>query len=140
MEKIKRNSQRVIDSMQSILNSVERRGKVAVLIKKETAGEVNETELQREQSQSPGCEGPGTAQTCPGTARSGSEEPEPKRLQPIAQDVSLFHEEPADMYVCRFREVHPELEAVQKLANIMGSKVNKLMAKGGKVVSRTRTF
>ncbi|GLD72940.1 myosin heavy chain, skeletal muscle-like protein, partial [Lates japonicus] len=65
MEQIKRNSQRVIDSMQSILNSVVRSRNDAVRIKKKTEGDMNE------KSQLPGCGGPETAQRCPGTAQSG---------------------------------------------------------------------
>ncbi len=47
MEQIKRNSQRVIDSMQSILNSVVRSRNDAGRIKKKIEGDMNEIQLSQ---------------------------------------------------------------------------------------------
>lgn len=67
MEQIKRNSQRVIDSMQSTLNSALRSRSDTVRMKKKMEGDMNEMKIQ----QLEGCVGPETAQRCLETAQSG---------------------------------------------------------------------
>lgn len=67
MEEIKRNSQRVIDSMQSMLSSAVRKRIDAARIKKKREGDINEMKIQLSQADGRSAEAQKKAQRCPGT-------------------------------------------------------------------------
>ncbi len=69
IEQIKRNSQRIIDSMQTTLDAEIRSRNDAVRIKKKMEGDLNEMEIQLSHANRQAAEAQKTAQERPGTTQ-----------------------------------------------------------------------
>uniref|UniRef100_A0A3P8UKS8 Myosin heavy chain, fast skeletal muscle-like n=1 Tax=Cynoglossus semilaevis TaxID=244447 RepID=A0A3P8UKS8_CYNSE len=140
MEQIKRNSQRVIESMQSTLDAEVRSRNDAMRVKKKMEGDLNEMEIQLSHANRQAAEAQKQLRNVQGQLKVR------KDMEYIFRSDGVHYfkttsrmcfifssgrsaEEQANTHLSRYRKVQHEMEEAQERADIAESQVNKMRVK-----------